>query len=120
MAWAYQVNVVAASLLQPHHHPGKGRRLQIDSLVLLAYLVVLAEDAGQVASGEEYGARSVLAHQGRLFPIMWPGAAHPGQAADATKSPIPGQPVNLAAAWTDPALSELLHRFIGKGLEVLP
>ena len=70
----YQIDVVAVfPVLQPEHHT---RELfsaglpRCERLRVLAYLVVLAEDAAQVAVGEEYRAAAAAARHRRLLAPM--------------------------------------------------
>jgi hypothetical protein len=46
---------MAALVLQREHHVGQCRRRDLPASVLLADVVVLAEDAGEVAARKEYG-----------------------------------------------------------------
>jgi len=92
---------MAATIFQGEHHLGQLLCLHLMAKILLADIPVLAEDAGEVAAGEEDGARARVAHQGRLLPKVRSIAGHPGPPAGAAVAPLIFQAVHLAAAGTD-------------------
>src|SRR5439155_6184547 len=72
----------------------------------LADVVVLAEDAAEVAVAEEDGAGAVPAPEAVLFAEVGEGAGDHGVAAGLARGPLVGQPVDPAIAGADPAVGQ--------------
>ena len=78
MRWRDEIYVVATKILEPFHNRCQANGAYFGAMIQLAYLVVLAEDAGQVAPGEEDGAGAARAHQRWLLAKVRSVAVDPG------------------------------------------
>lgn len=86
MGWGYQVNVVAALVLQGQHDLGQLLVVNDLPLPLMTDIEILTKITQQVAVGKENGARTARPHQRALFAEMGAEAGYPcliGSAADA-------------------------------------
>jgi hypothetical protein len=95
---------VAAQLLQLDHHRRQPFGLGLEAGPGLADVGVLAEDAAQVAAGEEDGAAAAPAAQAVFLAVVGEVAADPGEAAGQAGGRLVGQPVDAAVAGAGPAL----------------
>jgi hypothetical protein len=99
--------VAALRLKLEHHLSNALRRLAVwydARLDRLAEVVILAEDAAQVAVGEEDGARSVPPPEAVLFSEVREVAPDHGVSTGLTGGPAILQPIDAAVAWTDATL----------------
>ena len=87
-------------------------------LIELADIVVLAEDAGEVAAGEEDGAGARAAYEGRLLPEMGRIAVDPGLPANPAKAALILKAVDFAAAGADVARLQAGHGRAGARFEI--
>jgi hypothetical protein len=93
-----EVDVDAASALKGQGNVGylPGRPRQ--ALGCLADVGVLAEQAREVAAGEEDGPAASAAHKAWLFPEMRAGGCHHRLTADAAVADPPGLAIHSAPA----------------------
>ena len=92
---------MAPEVLKPFHHRGQANGAYFGALIQLADLVVLAEDAGKVAAGEEDGAGAVHAHQGRLLAEVRSVAVDPGVPFSTAEAQLVLQAVDAAMSGAD-------------------
>jgi len=88
--------------------------------VLLADLVVLAEDAGEVAAGKEYGPRAAATDEGRFLTEMRSEACYAGVSPAAAEAHVSGGAVGSAAPGADVAGLKAGESGTGAILENLP
>jgi len=112
-----EVDVMAALALQREHHVGESRRGDLPAHVLLADIVVLAEDAGQIAAGKEDGARAVATNEGRLFAEVRGKAGHSGPSPGTAEAAFIPQAVHAAAPGADLAGRQAGHSSMGAILQ---
>ncbi|MFO7605651.1 MAG: hypothetical protein R6W72_05065 [Desulfurivibrionaceae bacterium] len=95
---------MAAHLLEGDHHPGQLRGGRLVARAEVAELIVLAEDAAEVAVAEKDGPRAGPADQNRFFPEVRGKARNPCQ-PPGPADPFPvGQPVDPAVTGAEPAI----------------
>jgi len=101
-----EIDVMAAGVLQLKHHLGQvaGRCLRPNAR--LADVVILTEDAAQVAHREEDSAAAFDAAEAVLFTEMGEIAGHQGEATCFADGRFICQAVDVAVPRTDPALGQ--------------
>jgi hypothetical protein len=115
------VDVVAADRLQLEHHLGQPFGHDGLALHLPGDVVVLAEDAAEVAPGEEDRPRAAPAAQAVLLAEMREVGGDDRLPPDRAEAGDVGAAVDLAAAWADEAaLAEQLVRLGRAALELGP
>ena len=70
MGRTYEVYIVTSAFFERKHDAGQFTGRHFPAFIQLAEAVVLTVDAFHVAVGEEYGARTALAGDRRLFASM--------------------------------------------------
>jgi hypothetical protein len=112
----HQVDVVAALALEPHHDICKLVRGDVVAGPEMADLMVLAENAREIAGAEEYRARAARARQGLLFTEVRPGACNKDLSGQPAFSPLPVGAPDPAGTGAKPAWRK--ERFQGSGCPV--
>ena len=112
---SHEVDIVTAAPLQAQHHRGYvfGRRAGLCLLGRdrLADVVVLTEDAPQIAVGEENRPRPVPASEAILFTEVGERTAHHRVAAGFACGPLVLETVDATIARAHPAILERPKRF---------
>src|SRR5574337_406668 len=103
MLWRHEVDVVAPLRLQRQHHPREFVGPDLSPCALLAEIEVLAEDAAEVAPGEEYRAASVPPPKTTLLAKMGKITPHSCISAGSADLGLVRQTIDLAVPGTDPA-----------------
>ena len=83
-----KIDVMAAAILQSQHHLGQVPRRDLPPGLLLADVIVLTEEAGEIAAGEEYGARAGTANKAVLLPEVGGVAGDACKPAGAAEAPL--------------------------------
>ena len=115
-----EVDVMAAAVLQGEHHLGEAFGRGFVAGRFLANVEVLAEDAAEVAPGEEDGAAAVPAAEAVFFAEVGEVAGDAGVAAgfaDGFTGAAGFDAVDAAVAGADGAFAEPLDGFVGAALE---
>ena len=113
-----EVDVVAAAGLQVEHHSRQLVGLDGVPLALPTGLVVLAEDAAQVAPAEEDGSGAAPAAQAVFFAEVREVAGYDSVAAGlADREPV-GQAVDVAVARAERTIGQLGERLFGPASEL--
>src|SRR5271157_5897266 len=118
MSRGYEVDVVTAFLLEPDHDACRLGKVQRVPLSHVCDIIVLAEDAAQVAVGEEYGAGAMISDQWRFFPEMGKGAGDFQFCAGPAVSGFAIHATDKALPWAESALFEELIQSISSPSEV--
>ncbi len=84
----------------------------------LADVEVLAEDAAEVAVGEEDRSRTVPTPEAVLLSKVGEGAAHDGVASGFAGRPLPVQPIDATITRASTAVGQRRHRLEGTLLEL--
>jgi len=98
-----EIDVVAAQILEVEHHPGQLGGLGFAAFAEVADLEILAEEAKEIAVGEEDRPRSPCSHQRVLFYEMGAMAGNHGFQACPAKSLFACLTVYLALPRAEPA-----------------
>src|ERR1019366_2662887 len=106
---SHQVDVVAALFLQAQHHPGQFFRFRGAAFSPPADLVILAEDAAQVAPAEEDRPRTTVAAQAALFAEVGKIAADDRVTSGSADFRLVLDAVHVAVAWAQDAVGQLLQ-----------
>ncbi len=102
MCPGHKVDAVYALIPQPEQHIPQPRNRDGLPALAAADIHVLAEDAAQIAAGEEDRAGAVFARDAGLLPVMRGGAGNArqqGRAAEAARHSLPTH--RIAAAGTE-------------------
>jgi hypothetical protein len=78
MRGSYEINVVYALFLQLQHHVGKLLGVYNFPVPQLAYRIILAENAREIAPGKKDSPRTARSRYRRFFPIVNIIAGNPG------------------------------------------
>lgn len=102
--------MVRALVAQTEHHVPKLRHGQSPAALSAAYIVVLAEDAAEVAAGEKYGAGTARTADAWLLAEVRRGARDAGQSrTHADAGALFVSPARPAAART--VITYIIHNF---------
>lgn len=93
-----KIYVVASLLLKPEHYFGKLIRSNCSAVSGVAYIVVLAKHAHEIAATEKYSAGSVTAHKGPFLAKVRAIAGHNGVTPGKAKSSFISSPVHSTHA----------------------
>ena len=93
-----EVDVMTSHFLQGEHHPCQSCRPGLGKVAALADVVILAEDAAQVALGEEDRSAAAPAAQWIFLAVVGEEAAHARISADLAGARLPGETVCAAGA----------------------
>ena len=99
----YQVQVVAAALLQIQENVRQGDRRNFLPQTFLTDLMVLTVQAAESATGKENRTGPPFARQRRFLPEMGQGLGHPGLTPLLAEPGLPGQTVHPTFPGAQPA-----------------
>ena len=109
----HEIDVVAALRLQGEHHGGELIERNLVAAPVVRDVVVLAENTGEVAVGEEDGARSAAPHERPLLSEVRVKRRDDGQRAAAAFPAFPGHAVHAAAMRAERAGADHPAQLIG-------
>jgi hypothetical protein len=104
---------MCADQLKRQHLTGELVRRHLvrgDLVGALADLVILAEDAAEVAVGKENRTRATVAGYGWLFPEVQANVSYPGQPAGPADALLSGQTIHAAMVGAEIAGREMLPK----------
>jgi hypothetical protein len=111
MGGGNEVDVVATYLLESHHDPSHIREGNAFPTSKMADVIILAEDAPEIAVGEKDGPRTVMTDQGRFLTKVGKGARHRKIRPSLADPNLSIQAIDPTASWAEPALpKELLEK----------
>ena len=120
MRWRNQIYVVAFEpVLQGKHMSCKSlyvHLVQALFLVILAYLVILAINAAQVAIAKKNGARTPPPREGWLLPVMGTERSYYRQSAGMAEATLAFQPINTTFSGADVAGTQPRFKSFGTAL----
>lgn len=107
-----EIDVRAADILEAEHFTGQLFDTDRYAAGVVADIVVLAEDARQIAAGKEYRARTAVAHEDAFFAKMRANGTNEQFGGHAAGPFFPCDSVNTAAARTEAACAHLPVQFL--------
>jgi hypothetical protein len=117
VAWADEVDVVCAGVLQSKHERGELWGGDGVAVTEVTDVVVLAIDARKIAVGEEDGSGAAGSDEGRFFAEVQMCTAHHGESSCMTFTFFVGQTVGFAVFGAESAAGETFQSGIHTGLE---
>jgi hypothetical protein len=109
----HKIYVVASSALKFEHHFGQLVCRCAGAVREMADVVVLAENAAEIAAGKKDRSRAVRAHKWGFFSEVRPVTGQDGLAPGATVAEFVFEPVGPAVTRAEVAAFELRDRFSG-------